>query len=125
MRAFLGVVIGLVLACGRPLDTFCISAAVTDRDHRNAYSYITTYRDSQGHTQLRLKHVPEKNYVTFQSARSKEVLNSREWYDRTRLGTKVTACYTNFEVDAWFSADVDTVARFSHITPPEGVERSF
>ena len=119
-------------ACGKPLNSFCTLATVTERDHRNAYSYLVPYSYTTGsgttritHYGIRTVYVPEKNYVVFQSGLSRQVLNDRYWYDNTFIGKKVDSCYRNYETNHWFDDGKDTTAHFTHIQPQnQAVERA-
>lgn len=118
------IVLVLLIGCGRPLDSFCVPAEVIEKDHRQAYSYVTldyytTYVNQHPirRSRLRTVYVPEKNYVTFQSARSREVINDKYWFTHTAVGRQEQACYTNYEYKHLFDDGRDTTARFTQIAP--------
>lgn len=137
MRPQFTALLLLAAACGRPLDSFCIPNRVIEKDHRNAYTYVTPhsyttcsgtkYRTCTRHYTLITHYVPEKNYVTFQSARSREVLNDKGWFDRVVVGQVLQSCYTNYEYSHVFDDGKDTTARFTNIAPSgaSNPERTF
>lgn len=113
---FLSIV--LLFACGKPLNSFCLPATVIDRDYRRAYTYITTHTSKSNnvfHTRIITHYVPEKNYVTVKSPKSKELINDGYWYNNTHVGSQVSACYTNYETNHIFNDGKDTTAKFQHI----------